>query len=168
MRIMNHSRNTSPPKRRQLGFSLLEVMISIAILSIGLLGLARLQATGLFHNQSAYQVSQATVLAYDIADRMRSNTSTTGNYLTSFMTLAAATAAGAVEGCTTTSGCSGTQMAQTDLQEWSAALSAALPNPTGLITQTGGTNITITINWDYNRDGSVDGNDINFQVSFLP
>ncbi len=69
-------------RSRQSGFSLLEVLIAIVITSIGLLGLAAMQATGLRNNHSAYHRSQATVLAYDIADRMRSNASSMASYVT--------------------------------------------------------------------------------------
>ena len=64
------------------GVALLEVMISVLILAIGLLGLAQLQATTLKHNESAYLRSQASVLASDILDSMRANRTAaqTGNY----------------------------------------------------------------------------------------
>lgn len=64
------------------GVALLEVMISVLILAIGLLGLAQLQATSLKHNQSAYLRSQASVLASDILDSMRANRTAAqaGNY----------------------------------------------------------------------------------------
>ncbi|MEX0731358.1 MAG: type IV pilus modification protein PilV [Aquisalimonadaceae bacterium] len=57
----------------QQGFSLLEVLVAILILSIGLLGLAGLQAASLRANQNAYFTSQSNLLAYDIVDRMRAN-----------------------------------------------------------------------------------------------
>lgn len=60
-------------QRHTSGFTLLEVLISIVILSIGLLGLAGLQATSLQANQNAHYTSQANLLAYDIVDRMRAN-----------------------------------------------------------------------------------------------
>lgn len=69
-------------KNRETGFSLLEVLIAIVVTSIGLLGLAAMQATGLRNNHSAYHRSQATVLAYDIADRMRSNAISMASYVT--------------------------------------------------------------------------------------
>lgn len=59
--------------RCQTGTSLLEVLIAVVILSIGLLGLAGLQVAGLRVNQGAMQRSQATMLAYDVLDRMRSD-----------------------------------------------------------------------------------------------
>jgi type IV pilus assembly protein PilV len=57
--------------RAQIGTSLLEVLIAVVVLSIGMLGLAGLQVAGLRVNQGALQRSQATILAYDILDRMR-------------------------------------------------------------------------------------------------
>ncbi len=56
------------------GYSLLEVMIALAVLSIGLLGLASLQVQGMRFNTDSYLRTQATILAYDIIDRMRANT----------------------------------------------------------------------------------------------
>lgn len=59
--------------RRNRGFTLIEVLVSLVVLSMGLLGVAALQLTSLRNNTSAAQRSQATFLAYDIADRMRAN-----------------------------------------------------------------------------------------------
>lgn len=58
---------------REHGFTLLEVLIALLVLSIGLLGLAALQTTGLRSNQMASMRTQATQVAYDITDRMRAN-----------------------------------------------------------------------------------------------
>jgi len=55
------------------GFSLIEALVSLVVLSIGLLGVAGLQLTSLRSNQGAALRSQATFLAYDIIDRMRAN-----------------------------------------------------------------------------------------------
>lgn len=55
----------------QRGASLLEVLVAIVIVSFGLLGLAGLQMTSVKSNHSAYERSQATLLAYDLSDRMR-------------------------------------------------------------------------------------------------
>ena len=58
---------------RMSGVSLIEVLVTVVVLSIGLLGLAGMQATGSKFNHSAYLRSQAVNLAYDMADRMRAN-----------------------------------------------------------------------------------------------
>ena len=60
-------------RRRQRGVSLIEVLVSTLILAIGLVGVAGLQAFALKNNQSAQMRSQASALAYDLADRMRGN-----------------------------------------------------------------------------------------------
>lgn len=172
---MNGYHSIDSQAARQSGFSLLEVLIAVVVTSVGLIGLAGMQAAGLNSNQRAYQRSQATVLAYDLADRMRANTNSINSYLTSSMTLAQAVAAGEVAGCKSTTGCSTAQMAQTDLVDWNADLTVALPNPTGVITlDNRGTATldddlyTITLSWDDDRNGVVDEEDPGFEMSFYP
>jgi type IV pilus assembly protein PilV len=60
-------------ENKQQGFTLLEVLIALLVLSIGLLGLAALQTTGLRSNEMASMRTTSTQLAYDISDRMRAN-----------------------------------------------------------------------------------------------
>lgn len=67
------SRSSANPRWPQRGFTLIEVMISVLILAIGLLGVASMQTRSLQMNQSAQFSSQASILAYDIIDRMRAN-----------------------------------------------------------------------------------------------
>lgn len=59
--------------RRQRGVTMIEVLITILILSIGLLGIAGMQWNSLQFNHSALLRTQASNLAYDMSDRMRSN-----------------------------------------------------------------------------------------------
>ena len=51
----------------------MEVLIAMLVLAIGLLGLASLQAQSLRFNHDSYVRSQATILAYEIMDKMRAN-----------------------------------------------------------------------------------------------
>lgn len=67
MRIM------SPLSRWQRGVSMIEVLVTLVILSIGLLGIVSLQIRTLQFNQDAYYRSQANVLLYDMAERSRSH-----------------------------------------------------------------------------------------------
>jgi type IV pilus assembly protein PilV len=60
-------------KKSQRGATLVEVLIAVLVLSIGLLGVAGLQLNALQNNLSAHVRSQASTLAYYIADRMRAN-----------------------------------------------------------------------------------------------
>lgn len=62
------------------GFTLLEVLITVVIFSVGLLGLAGLQATGIKLNHSSLLRTQATLLAYDVADCMRANRGSVAAY----------------------------------------------------------------------------------------
>ncbi len=55
----------------QKGFTLLEAMIALVILSVGLLGVAGLQSLGLQMNSDAMQRTQASIISYDIAEKMR-------------------------------------------------------------------------------------------------
>ncbi|MCF6236730.1 MAG: type IV pilus modification protein PilV [Gammaproteobacteria bacterium] len=61
------------------GFTLIEVLVSMAVLGVGILGVAALQITNAQNNSNAYLRSQAVFLAYDIADRMRANPVAVGN-----------------------------------------------------------------------------------------
>ncbi len=58
---------------RQSGFSLMEVLVTVLVISIGLLGLAVLQAQALKNNSQAYVRTQAVLRGYDLAERMRAN-----------------------------------------------------------------------------------------------
>lgn len=128
---------TVHPPRRVSGMTLIEVLVAVLILSIGLLGLAGLQTLSLRSNHSAYLRSQATILAYDIADRMRANRQSA---LSGWYNIELEEAAS-----------SDTSIAATDLKEWKAALSTVLPAGDGSITVNDG-NVTIIVAWDDERD----------------
>ena len=57
--------------RKRNGFTLVEVMVTMIVLAIGILGLAGLQLAGMRSNYSAYQRTQAILAASDLIDRMR-------------------------------------------------------------------------------------------------
>lgn len=120
---MAHTLDRSPPRHSEQGFTLIEILVAVLVLSFGLLGLAMLQATGLRYNTDSYMRSQATILAYDLIDRMRANKAgaDAGHYcLGSAMPVCETTAAPAEELCgDAPSGCaSSAQLAQYDLSRW--------------------------------------------------
>lgn len=109
------------------GFTLLEVLIAVLVLSIGLLGLAGLQLTGLRNNHSAHLRGQATQFAYDMVDQMRANP--VGMAVSAYNNpSASATAA-----CLTTAGCTPAQMAEHDMFEWTTNIAATLPDGDAIV-----------------------------------
>ena len=62
------------------GFTMIEVLVTIAILMIGLLGLAALQTNATVAELEAYQRSQALVLVQDMADRISANKANADSY----------------------------------------------------------------------------------------
>ena len=55
------------------GFTLLEILVSIVVLSFGLLGMVGIQAMALKSNNDARQQSAAVQLAGELSDMMRGN-----------------------------------------------------------------------------------------------
>jgi type IV pilus assembly protein PilV len=126
--------------RRAAGFTLIEALVALLALSIGLLGIAGLQLTGLRSNLSSSYRSQATYLSYDIIDRMRANRSPAA------LALYDNTGYGAVP--------SVGGLPEQDLTEWKAALAATLPLGDGSVdvTDAARREVTITVRWDDARD----------------
>jgi len=157
--------STPNPRNRQAGVSLVEVLVSALIVSIGLVGVAGLQVASLKNNQTALMRSQATSLAYDLADRMRSNVTgaSAGFYDPDNAAL--------TTGCGSTTGCSTQQLSEHDLAEWQAALSATLPMGEGVVCidstpndgsraatpacDATGTQFSVKLWWDENSDGEI-------------
>ena len=61
------------PARSEYGFSLIEILISIVILSFGMLGMVGLQAAAIQANRDARLQSVASFLARELAEMMRGN-----------------------------------------------------------------------------------------------
>lgn len=129
------------PKSDSAGFSLVEVLVALLVLSIGLLGLAALQVTGMKFNHQSYQRTQATMLTYEIADRMRSNPQALANYIIAY---SAATPTYSTDCAAVV--CTAAQLAAYDLNKWRNALLAATGSQEGGIAQSG-LLYTIEIRW---------------------
>ena len=68
--------------RQNDGFSLIEVLVALFVLSVGLLGLANLQSTSIKNSLDLASQSQATWLAADLAERMHANPDGLSSYVT--------------------------------------------------------------------------------------
>jgi len=149
MRMKSINRKRSIPcEARQRGMTLVEVLVTVVLISVGLLGVAALQLTSLRANQEAYASSQASVLAADILDRMRANQQgvRTGQYA-------------ALNGKSET-GTKGTNGGD-DMRAWQDSIQAMLPGaaPVGSVeVNDTGRIVTVTITWGEraNETSSVD------------
>jgi len=138
---------------QQNGFTMVETLISMVVLSIGLLGLAGLQASSLRNNNSAYMRTQATILANDMLDRLRANAVglSAGSY-NSVNTMSASTPSD--PNCIT-SGCTTAQIVQYDIWNWGQNVSTLLPSAGGTVVGNGANSVfTITVMWDDARTGA--------------
>jgi len=79
MKITNQYDYMRYPKRTQSGMTLIEVLVSMIILSIGMLGIAGLQAATSKYNVNTIARSEIAVLMSDIADQIRANPDVAGN-----------------------------------------------------------------------------------------
>lgn len=98
-------------RSRQCGASLIEVMVTIVILSVGLLGMAGLQSRLQQSEMEAYQRSQALLLLDDMANRLASNRNSAASYITASGPVGTGTVC--------------TSIANDDLAEWCNALQGA-------------------------------------------
>lgn len=101
------------------GFTLVEVLIALIVLSIGLLGIAALYLETLRANRTALFRTQAVTLAADLADRIRANRNPPGAYAC---------------GAPCNPGGGGNAIAITDLTQWLALVQTQLPGGAGLVT----------------------------------
>jgi type IV pilus assembly protein PilV len=137
--------------RKQSGFTLLEVLIALLVLSIGLLGLAALQTTGLRSNQMASMRTLATQFTYDITDRMRSNPVGVANG--EYVVGRAVTPSSSIAPWT------GGTLGLTDLTEWRANIASRLPGGLSDITLCDTTTVPacaedtyiVTVYWNESR-----------------
>jgi len=112
---------------KSLGVGLIEVLVSILILSAGILGLASTHVTGIKMTQETSLQFQANILANDIIERMRANlpvadSSTSYDIDTTTIPFVAGTVDCEANACT------GAQIAAWDLNQWESAARATLPN----------------------------------------
>ncbi len=134
-------------QKLQRGVTLIEVLVTVIVLAIGLLGIAGLQLNSLRFTYSAYQNSQATIMTNDVLDRMRANrpAAETGAY-----NIALGSTPGTASCVGTGANCTFATMASADLFEWKQALATVLPSGDGSVVQNGDL-FLITIQWDDSR-----------------
>ncbi len=126
--------------QKEQGVTLLEVLITVVILSVGLLGSAMLQFNSVRLNNDAFLRSQATNLAYDMSDRIRANSvaAVAGSYDLAIDDNAPS---------------SPSTIAAQDVADWLGMLATDLPMGDGSISRNGN-EFTVSVCWDEDREGA--------------
>lgn len=127
---------------RQRGFTMVESLVALVVLSVGLLGIASLYVTSLRTGRTAMIRTQAVTLVGDMADRIRANPG--GSY--------AGSGPGADRGCVNGGGdCSADDLAADDWFRWLGDLHRRLPaGATAVIEEQAGApvrQVAITLSW---------------------
>jgi type IV pilus assembly protein PilV len=116
------------------GFSMVELLVAVFVLSIGLLGYASMLGVSLKNNQSANHRTQAVDLAYEVIDMMRANRIDAQYFVTGFLWAVP----------------TGGRYPEVALGNWKNRLSAALPNGQGSVQLVNGL-VTVQVRWTDNR-----------------
>lgn len=142
--------NQTAANRSIRGSSLVEVLVTMIIIALGLLGQASLMAVSSKANNAAFLRSQATLLSYDILERMRLNRAlaVAGNFSTDF----------SVESADIT----GDDIDKQELRDWKTRVEQTLPSGAAKISVDGNGNASVEIQWSEiakgseSDDGSID------------
>jgi type IV pilus assembly protein PilV len=150
------------PVTKARGFTLIEVLVSLLVLAIGVLGVATLQLSTYRQLQTSNNYAIAALLGGDMADRMMANSAE--SLLGSYVHDAAPTSP---PDCSATT-CNSSQRADYDMARWQAQLAgnadvwggAGLPSGSGEVAAVTGstTEFEIIVRWDDDRSGSTDEN----------
>ncbi len=132
------ARNPSLARGNARGVSLIEILVTILVTTLGLLGFAALLSKSIVENRQAMARTQATLLASDIIERMRANrpAALAGSYSIALNTVPF-----------------GNALADQDLAQWKANLTNQLPAGDGMVAVDASGNSTVTIEWDDDGDG---------------
>lgn len=139
--------------RSQAGITLLEILVAVVVLSLGILGLASLQLTGLRDAQLAYQYTLASQQVSDMAERMRANLAgiNAGNY--DDLDYWPATPPNRTRDCAQQA-CDAAQIAADDHWLWNAGNRGQMAQGNGRVQDAGGGAFFVAVAW---TDPQLDG-----------
>ena len=133
-------------KKKQGGATLLEMMISLFVMGVGMMGVLGMQTQSMRFNHQAYSYSQAVFLAQEVLESIRANSSAAQSYELGLDQNVIVTAeCGAAQ-----ANCSQAQLKNWDLAKWREKISQRLPGGKGAIDIEDST-FTITIEFDLVR-----------------
>ena len=121
MAATERMRVDSSRRDRQSGFSMIEVLVSLLIIQVGLLGLVGTQVVAQRAESEAYQRAQAVILLNDMVERLNANRSY-GSCFAFTSPTAGTPYLGVVDSGHYTTACSGSAMAQQAMDAWDREL----------------------------------------------
>lgn len=132
-----------PLKIKQLGVGLPEIMVSMLLLGVAVIGFAGLQVRALSTTNSAMYRTQAASIAQEFGERMRMNPAGRATYVDAWDVTAVA-----ANKCVTDT-CTPVQMAQFDMRTMSELAAATLPNGQIAVAQCiNRTNLCVYVSWN--------------------
>lgn len=133
---------------------MIEVLITIVIVSFGLLGVAGIIVNSMKSAHSSYARTQATLLANDIIDRMRANRNAAEANPSPYSLSLTATAP------------TDSSVPSADLAAWRTTLASVLPSGTGSVSYAPATSkVTVTVQWNNSRvEGGVASEQISIET----
>ncbi|MDH5432948.1 MAG: type IV pilus modification protein PilV [Gammaproteobacteria bacterium] len=141
---------------KQLGVSLIEILVTVLILGIGLLGVAALQVSSLASNQEGFFTTQATSIAEDLSSRMRATKITTmlpstdvdhASLIANYISNVPFACDAAPKLCTNGTSCTLAEVAVYDKYDICNIAQNTLPG--GLVRVIGSTSrLTVVVEWD--------------------
>jgi type IV pilus assembly protein PilV len=141
--------------KRTYGFTLIEVLVAVVVVSLGMLGVAGTLLTATRSSTSNYLKQQAVQYAYDIVDRMRANDAIaihTAAGANPYVVALGSPTAAPTPNCEAAV-CNATQMGAFDVWEWQTLLQKNLPSGEGSVAVAAGTGslatttVTVTVQW---------------------
>ena len=126
---MHMRTNFATRQRSAAGYALMEALVAVIVASVGFIGAARMQTAGMSLANSAQSRQKATLLGYQMTDRIRANRDGFEKGLYNNP----ATPVAADKACLTDAdGCTSAELAAADLREWLDDV-AVLPEGTGKV-----------------------------------
>jgi type IV pilus assembly protein PilV len=142
---MTHPYRPTSSRAQVGGFSLIEVMVAVLVISIGLLGIAKMQALALSNTSNSRLRALAALEAAGLASALQADrgywisvpvvgTDLTASFSGTAVTAASDTTLTTAQSCANGTTCTAAQMAAYDLQYWVLhGLSPLIPSAAGSI-----------------------------------
>lgn len=112
------------------GFTMVEVLVTIVVMAVGLLGVAGMQTASMKGNYNSYLRGQAILMVNDIADRMRVNQTGVDNNNYAAITATPSTPA---KNCLGSVNCTPSELASYDAWAWRTSIAAMMTSGAGTL-----------------------------------